>query len=1132
MLLPFPSSWHRLSYFLLLPRYFLNVIHRFLPILTQSHWLLALALMASCEMASHDPSTQKTLFTLLPAETTGIDFVNKVEDQADFNILAYRNFYNGGGVAIGDINQDSLPDIYFTANMQANKLYLNRGNWQFEDISEAAGIGGTRAWSTGVTMVDINHDGLLDIYVCNSGDVKGDNKENELFINNGDLTFTESAEEWGLNDASYSTHASFFDYDQDGDLDVYLLNNSFKSPDRIELYRKSREDIDTEGGDKLFRNDGSTFTDVTEAAGIYSSDVGFGLGVSVSDINGDMLPDIYVSNDFWERDYLYINQGGGTFREELESRTDMTSLNSMGADIADLNNDGFPEIMTTDMLPADNYRLKSMTQFEPFRVAENKTKAGYHHQLMQNCLQVNNGSSQFQEEAFLANVASTDWSWGTLLLDFDLDGRQDIFVSNGIQRDLTNFDFVDFVSDKDEIDKVVKSSGKSDFTQFVSHMPSTKLSNYAFINQGNLSFENRAELLGLATPSFSNGSAYGDLDNDGDLDLVVNNSNMPCFVYRNEAVQQGEHGFLKVKLTGPSKNPLGIGAKVVVSCKAHDQELQQYTSRGFESSVEPGLWFGIGNAQQADTVRVIWPDLKEEVFTQVSANATLRADYANAVVLPQKPAFPPPSPLYTERSQEIFDSVPQHTENEFNDFDQERLLHRKLSEEGPDVISGDVNADGLPDLLLLGAADDPNKLFLQKKGGMFVQAPQQAFVGDQALESTCAAFFDADGDGDQDLLVGHGGNERQKGRANFYFRYYDNDGKGNFTINLFRTPQVGGNLSTIAPADFDNDGNIDLFIGGRSVPGDYGLVPGSYLLRNRGDGTWDNLTTQEIGQLGMVTDALWTDIDRDQDQDLIIIGEWMPVTIFKNTPNGLEKTVVKNSSGWWSSIAAADLDNDGDQDFVIGNWGLNSKFKASIHQPLVLHTQDFDGNGKVESIIEWHPSEEGTSYPFTAKKDLMTQLPSMKKDFLTYEAYATSSFDEIFKQEENKPHQRLVAQRLESVILWNDPQEYCMEVLPREAQVAPVYSIIAEDLDKDNCPDLLLLGNLYGLQPEVGRLAANKGVFLKGNGNRSFKALSSGASGFWVDGQVRGALTLKGPKGNPRIFIARNNLPLQVYETK
>ncbi|MEQ9441399.1 MAG: VCBS repeat-containing protein [Cyclobacteriaceae bacterium] len=1092
---------------------------------------------ASCQVDSGaEEKAEETLFSLLPAETTSIDFVNDVQDQADYNILTYRNFYNGGGVAIGDINQDNLPDLYFTANLQANKLYLNKGNWQFEDISESAGVGGTRAWSTGVTMVDINHDGWLDIYVCNSGDVQGDNKENELFINNGalpggDLTFTESAEEWGLSNAGYSTHASFFDYDQDGDLDCYLLNNSFKSPNRIELFRKSREDIDTEGGDKLFRNDGSTFTDVTEEAGIFTSDIGFGLGVSVSDINGDMLPDIYVSNDFWERDYLYINQGNGTFREELETRISMTSMNSMGADIADLNNDGFPEIMTTDMLPADNYRLKSMTQFEPFRVAENKTKAGYHHQFMQNCLQVNNGTTQFREVSFMANVASTDWSWGTLMLDFNLDGKQDIFVSNGIQRDLTNFDFVDFISDSGQIDKIVRSSGKADFTQFLPHMPSTKLANYAFINHGDLSFTNQAEQLGLATPSFSNGSAYGDLDDDGDLDLVINNANMPAFVYRNDAVQQGKNEFLKIKLAGPAENPLGIGAKVIIKHGPQIQVLQQYVSRGFESSVEPGLWFGLGTNAKADTVTVIWPDLKEEVFTNVAANTTLRPDYTNAAPSNQKKPSAA-APLYTERTSEVFKTVPVHSENEFNDFDQERLLHRKLSEEGPRIISGDVNADGLPDLLLLGAADDPNKLFLQKQDGTFTQSSQQAFINDKGLESTCAAFFDADGDGDLDLLVGHGGNERQKGIANFYLRYYDNDGKGNFVINLFRTPQVGGNLSTIAPADFDQDGDMDLFLGGRCVPGDYGLIPGSYLLQNRGDGTWNNLTTQEIGQLGMVTDARWADIDQDQDMDLLVVGEWMPVTIFENTPNGLRKSTIENSSGWWSAITAADLDNDGDQDFILGNWGLNSKFNASQNHPLKLHTKDFDGNGKVESVIEWHPSGSTTAYPFPAKMDLMAQIPALKKDFLTYDAYAKSSFEEVFSPGDERRLQQLSAQRLESVILWNDPEGYCMEVLPPAAQVAPVYSIIAEDLDQDNCPDLLLLGNLYGLKPEVGRLDANKGVFLKGYGNRSFKALPAKESGFWIDGQVRDAIALEGPGNTRRLFIARNNRPLLVYENE
>jgi enediyne biosynthesis protein E4 len=588
-------------------------------------FLFLIALGACDGLLSGKWGKSATTFSLISAQQSGVDFVNQVDDLKDFNILNYRNFYNGGGVAIGDINNDGLEDLFFTSNQHANRLYLNKGNWLFEDITEQSGVAGTRKWSTGVTMVDINNDGFLDIYVCNSGELEGDDRKNELFINNGDLTFSEQAQKWGLDSDAFSVHATFFDYDLDGDLDCFLLNNSFRSPDRVEFYQKTRDEVGKEGGDRLLRNDGNFFTDVTLEAGIHTSDIGFGLGVSVSDFNNDMMPDMYISNDFWERDYLYINQGDGTFRDMIESKVSMTSMNSMGADVGDINNDTYPEILTTDMLPPDNYRIKTMTQFEPFRMGAVKFDTLYHHQIMQNCLQLNKDGLYFQEVAHQAGVASSDWSWGALILDMDMDGWKDIFIGNGIQRDITDFDFVDIITNKQVVDQIVSENKGFDFRDFLPFMPATKIPNSAFINQKNLTFKEQAHLLGLSEPSFSNGSAYGDLDNDGDLDLVINNANMPAFLYRNNTVDHGSNNFLKVQLKGTALNPLGIGAKVRVYSDGQVQELQHFLSRGFQSSVAPGLIFGMGKTTTADSVQIIWPDLSYAGSDQPEYQSNLSA---------------------------------------------------------------------------------------------------------------------------------------------------------------------------------------------------------------------------------------------------------------------------------------------------------------------------------------------------------------------------------------------------------------------------------------------------------------------------------------------------------------------------
>ncbi len=1081
---------------------------------------------------SNNPSTpveaaQNTkLFTLIDSASSGINFVNEVMDGEKFNILTYRNFYNGGGVAIGDINNDSLPDIYFTANQKQNKLYLNKGNFVFEDITEKAGVGGSKPWSTGVTMADVNADGWLDIYISNSGDVDGADKENELFINKGNLTFSEEAKKYNLNNLGYTTHAAFFDYDLDGDLDCYILNNSFKDPGKIELYKKVRE-IPDEGGDKLMRNDGGIFTDVTTEAGIYSSDIGFGLGVAISDINGDALPDIYISNDFWERDYLYLNQGNGKFKEDLINRIDYCSVSSMGSDIADINNDGSPEIFSTDMLPGDNERLKTTIAFDPFHLEDLKYRANFHYQIVQNCLHLNSGKGYFQEIALLSGVAATDWSWGALIFDFENDGTKDIFVSNGIYKDIMSMDFRDFLADAEKRKEIISKKGKLDYRDFISFLPSKPLANYAFQQVDNLKFTDKAISLGLAQPSFSNGSAYGDLDNDGDLDLVVNNINSTAFLYRNETDVKSGHHFLKVRFRGSAQNPFGIGAHVTVKTNERILMLENFNTRGFESSIEPSLLFGLGSSDQINELVVTWPDHKTQTLNNIKTNLTIELNYSNATsnVSIKKEET---RPVFEEISKRVIKGEARHVEDQYNDFDQEILMLAMLSTEGPRIIVGDVNNDRRDDFLLLGAAGDPDKLFTQNSNGTFSPIKNNAFNNDAGFESTCGAFIDYDGDHDLDLMIGSGGNEITWEKTNYLVRTYKNDGRGNFTPDIKNAPPIIGNFSTIEVSDFDNDGRMDVFLGARVVPGNYGLSPRSFLLKNE-PGYWLDIDVPTINNSGMVTDACWADIDSDMDQDLIIVGEWSDIKIFKNEKGNFNNlSVVPNSKGWWTRVQSADLDKDGDMDFVMGNWGLNSKLKASSSKPLTMYVNDFDNNGKSEFIINWYPPLDTISYPFAAKNELTSQLPALRKSILKYSDYAFKTYDSLFPEAIRKTSIRYEVNTLESAILWNDGNNtFSLKSLPFEAQVSPVFGIVADDLDGDDIMDIWLGGNFYSLKPQVGRHNANKGVFLKGNSNHSFKF--DPTAGIQVDGEVRDALMIQSNQVK-RLMIARNNASVLVFQ--
>jgi enediyne biosynthesis protein E4 len=1091
---------------------------------------MGLLLLAGC--STKQETGHLSLFTEIPASASGINFENKLTFDQRFNIYTYRNFYNGGGVALGDINNDGLIDIYFTSNQGSNKLYLNKGNFVFEDITDKAGVSGTRAWSTGVSMVDINGDGWLDIYVCNSGDVEGDNKENEFFINNGDLTFTERAKEFGVDDPGFTTHAAFFDYDGDGDLDLYILNNSYQAIGSFNLRKNERPNRDPLGGDKLFRNDGDHFTDVSTEAGIYGSVIGFGLGVTIGDINKDGRPDIYVSNDFFERDYLYINNGDGTFKECLTDYMKSVSGASMGADMADINNDGLPDIFVTEMLPADYNRLKTVTTFENWDRYQYSVSNDYYHQFTRNMLQINNGDGTFCELGRLAGVEATDWSWGALMFDMDNDGRKDIFVANGIYQDLTDQDYLQYVSNEEVIRSIVADNNVN-YQKLVELIPSNPIPNFAFHNQGNFTFTDKAQVWGLGKPGFSNGSAYGDLDNDGDLDLVLNNVNSPASVYRNDAEKVfPENRYLKFELRGEGKNIGAWGTCIAVLHKGQEFYVEQMPNRGFQSSVDPRPVLGLGGIDTVEQVLVKWPDGRETRLHNVLTNQVLSLRQAEAM---------PPASGQVEQARSIFTehSVRElayvHKENDFVDFDRDKLLFHMLSSEGPRVAKGDVNGDNREDFYIGGARNNPGVMFIQQADGSFKEIKQMAFEADKLSEDQGSIFFDADGDGDLDLYVCSGSNEFSTSSEAYIDRLYINDGNGHFTKSSQVLPtNVFESTSVVKAADFDQDGDMDLFVGVRSHPFQYGVPQNGYLLQNDGTGQFTNVTDQlapELLKAGMITDAVWLDIDQDGDLDLVLVGDYMPVKVFINESGKFTEKMNPidgvETNGWWNRIVAADLDGDGDLDLVLGNHGLNSRFRASESKPVTMHVNDFDKNGTIEQIICTYYGDK--SYPVVLRHDLTGQLPYLKKKYLKYESFRDQTMTDIFTADELTGSLVLEVFQLESAVLINKGKgQFSWHPLPVEAQVAPVYAIAVDDFDNDGNPDILIGGNLYRAKPEVGRYDASYGLLLKGDGKGAFVPMKSSQSGILIEGEVRDIVQLR-VGAQSLVLVARNNDSLMFY---
>ena len=1095
-------------------------------------FLLMLAWVATrlsgCRSEGSVDASQPARFTRLDSAATGIGFQNRVKTSPSFNILTFEYIYNGGGVGVGDFNQDGLSDLFFVGNTVPSRLYINKGNFHFADVTPTAGIGLADGVAFGVAVSDVNQDGWPDIFLSMGGTAIDSTHTNRLFINQHDLTFKESAHEYGLDQPGQNIQACFFDYDQDGDLDMYQVVGGGFSNSPI-VARPRMVDGSSPNTDRLYRNDYNpalghpVFTNVSKQAGILEE--GYGLGVSVMDINDDGWLDLYVTNDYLSSDLLYVNNRNGTFSERVNEYFRHTSHFAMGNDVGDINNDGLPDVMAADMLPethTDRMTMFGPNQYDKFQ----RTLAlGYSHQYMRNTLQLNQGHGRFSEIGQLAGVYKTSWSWSVLFADLDNDEYQDIFITNGFGKDVTDLDFVKYRSNL--TDNYDRPTQERILLDSLSVRGPIKTHNYAYRNNHDCTFDNASTDWGFNKPTIANGAVYADLDNDGDLDLITNNLDAPAGVYRNNSVtkQPSASGYLRIKLEGADRNREGIGSRVTINYAGRQQVRLCSPQRGFESSVEPTLHFGLGHVKQVDTLTVRWPDGRLSRLTNIKTNQTLTVRYDSSRSNPGPPSHPV---LYTPLS--VVSPVSlrvsyTHTENTFNDFNYEKLLPHKFSQTGPPLAVADVNHDGLDDFVVGGAFQKPTQLFVQRRDGTFSQ--QALNSGKAGAEITFCLFFDADNDQDVDLLLVAGSNEFSANNSLYQHKLLFNDGSGHFSERPASLPVMVNSGSCAATADFDGDGDQDLFIGGGIVPGAYPQTPDSYLLQNNG-GTFTDVTDSRAPALrkaGMLTAALWTDYNADQRPDLILVGEWMPIRIFDNGRSGFTDVTnhagLNNSEGWWRCLTAADFDGDGDVDFVAGNWGRNHPYRATVQEPMSICFGDFDNNGSIDPILSYY--EEGKNFPAAPWDFLFEKIPSIRKHIFSYYAYAHTTTDNLGTMLNMEKAQTLYCRKLESVYVENlGNGQFRLADLPMEAQFAPLSGLLATDVNHDGLPDVVGVGNFYGTDVVTGRYDALHGVVLLNKGHGLFRTLPNTKSGFWVDGDARAIVSVNRQAHKPLLVVSRN----------